>query len=269
MAAYVDTRDREAPHQSDGAKLNQSLPTDRVFLSAQWRWLVMLNWEIDVDAVAPLVPHGTEIDFHDSKTFVSIVGFMFLDTRVLGVPIPFHRNFEELNLRFYVRRKEPGSDSGHKRGVAFVSELVPRWAIAATARWGYNEKYDAVPMRNAIIGGSPDESISVEYRWKFSDHWSRVSATGTGAARPLDADSHEQFIAEHYWGYSQQRDGSTYEYQVKHEPWKIWHATDVRFECDAEKQYGDAFAETLARSPDTAFIANGSEVTVSRPRRIF
>tara|TARA_R110002049_G_scaffold285698_1_gene466682 strand:+ start:63335 stop:64075 length:741 start_codon:yes stop_codon:yes gene_type:complete len=245
----------------------------------------MLNWQIDPELVAPLVPLGTEIDFHDDKTYVSIVGFMFLDTCVLGMPIPFHRNFEELNLRFYVRRlEEPPirSDSAPtiKRGVAFVSELVPRWAIAAVARRGYNEQYDAVPMRHSIVrdanDGSIDNdgsigndgSIDVEYQWKYQGRWNSIAARGSGRASPLVADSHEQFIAEHYWGYSQQRDGSTFEYQVKHVPWNVWQAASFRFDCDVMAQYGDGFAETLSRTPDSAFIADGSAVTVSRPRRI-
>jgi uncharacterized protein YqjF (DUF2071 family) len=231
----------------------------------------MLNWEIDPSIVAPLVPLGTEIDFHQEKTFVSVVGFMFLNTRVLGIPIPFHRNFEELNLRFYLRRIEPASANEEpmiKRGVGFVSELVPRWAIATTARWGYNEKYESVPMRHAIRGGSPGESIGVEYQWKHHGCWHKVSASGEGQAKPTVDGSLEQFIAEHYWGYSGQRDGTTLEYQVKHTPWNVWPATNVHFDCDVAGQYGDQFAESLSREPDSAFIADGSPVTVSRPRRI-
>lgn len=231
----------------------------------------MLNWEIDPHVLAPLVPYGTEIDFHQDKTFVSVVGFLFLQTRVLGVPIPFHRNFEELNLRFYLRRCEhdsSGAEPNVKRGVGFVSELVPRWAIAATARWGYNEKYTSVPMRHAIQGGSPSQPIEVEYQWKSNGRWNRVAARGTGAATPTSDGSPEQFIAEHYWGYSAQRDGTTLEYQVKHPPWNVWPAIEVQYDCDVAAQYGEPFAETLARAPDSAFIADGSPVTVSRPRRI-
>lgn len=247
------------------------LPTDRVFLSARWRTLVMLNWAIDPDLLAPIIPHGTELDFHRDETYISIVGFMFLDTRVLGIPIPFHRNFEELNLRFYVRRNEPAGPEGEhqaKRGVAFISELVPRWAIAKTARWGYNEHYDAVPMRHEIKGGTSDASIEVKYEWKYARRWNQIYAAGPGQAQPLVDGSHSQFIAEHYWGYSQQRDGSTFEYQVKHLPWNVWTATDVVFDCDIENQYGAAFVDTLSRAPDSAFVADGSSVTVSRPRRI-
>ena len=76
----------------------------RPFLTARWEHLAMLNFEIDPQRLAPLVPTGTELDFHEGRTFVSIVGFVFRDTRVRGWAIPRHRDFEELNLRFYVRR---------------------------------------------------------------------------------------------------------------------------------------------------------------------
>ena len=80
----------------------------RPFLTARWRYLAMLNYEVPPEALAPLVPAGTELDSWQGKTFVSVVGFLFLDTRVLGIAIPGHRDFEEVNLRFYVRRKAAG-----------------------------------------------------------------------------------------------------------------------------------------------------------------
>ena len=97
------------------------------FLTADWRYLAMLNYVVDPRLIGPLVPPGTEIDYEDGQTFLSIVGFLFLDTRLLGLPIPLHRNFEEVNLRFYVRKK---SADTWRRGVVFIRELVPRRAIA-------------------------------------------------------------------------------------------------------------------------------------------
>jgi uncharacterized protein YqjF (DUF2071 family) len=70
----------------------------RVFLTAEWRHLAMLNYIIDPALLKPLVPAGTELDFWGGQTYVSMVGFLFLNTRVRGIPIPFHRNFEEINL---------------------------------------------------------------------------------------------------------------------------------------------------------------------------
>ena len=108
-----------------------------IFLTAEWRYLAMLNYAVDPQVLLPRVPAGTELDFFDGQTFVSLVGFLFRDTRVLGLRIPGHQTFEEVNLRFYVRRGANGRtvDGEVRRGVVFVREIVPRWAIAAVARW--------------------------------------------------------------------------------------------------------------------------------------
>ena len=108
--------------------------TRRPFLTACWRHLVMLNFTADPALLEPYVPPGTQLDFHDGRTFLSIVGFRFLNTRILGIPIPFHTNFDEVNLRFYVRRETP---AGPRRGVVFIREIVPRAILrphAAAAR---------------------------------------------------------------------------------------------------------------------------------------
>ena len=107
----------------------------------------MLNYVVDPRLIMPLVPAETEIDFENGETFLSVVGFLFLDTRLLGLPIPLHRDFEEVNLRFYVRRK---SADTWRRGVVFIRELVPRRAIALVARTFYGENYVAVPMKHEI-----------------------------------------------------------------------------------------------------------------------
>ncbi|MFD6447768.1 DUF2071 domain-containing protein [Promicromonospora sp. NPDC060204] len=122
-------------------------PRTGLFLSAEWRRLLMLSYEIDPDALRPLVPRGVELDTWDGRHLVSMVAFQFLDTRLLGVPVPFHRDFDEINLRFYVRRR---ADDGWRRGVVFVKEIVPRWALATVARVVYGEKYVARPMRHRI-----------------------------------------------------------------------------------------------------------------------
>ena len=121
--------------------------TPRVFLTGEWRYLAMLNYRVDAALLEPFVPHGTTLDDWQGTTYVSLVGFLFRDTRVLGVPIPLHRDFEEVNLRFYVRRE---ADGEVRRGVTFIKEIVPRPAIATVARLAYNEPYVALPMRHSI-----------------------------------------------------------------------------------------------------------------------
>lgn len=233
------------------------------FLSAQWRDLVMLNFEADPAVLRPLVPGGTELDAWGGTTYASVVGFLFLDTRVLGIPIPFHRDFEEVNLRFYVRRKGP---EGWRRGVVFVKEIVPRWAIATVARVVYNEQYQALPMRHRITGGGAERSV--EYGWRHAGRWCRVAATTHGEPAPLAPGSEEEFITEHYWGYAAQRGGGTVEYRVEHPSWRVWSARTHALELDAAALYGPAFREALSAAPRSAFVAEGSPVVVRRGVRV-
>jgi uncharacterized protein len=233
------------------------------FLTGGWRSLVMLNWEVDPAILRPYVPRGTELDAWRGRTFVSCVGFLFTGTRLLGIPIPFHRRFEEVNLRFYVGREGP---EGWRRGVCFIRELVPRWWVAFMARAVYNERYLSLPMRHSVDlladGGS------VEYGWKAGGRWCSVGARVSGAPRPLAAGSEEEFITEHYWGYAAQRDGGTVEYRVEHPSWRVWTADDARLDADVAPLYGAEFAAPLAAPPSSAFVADGSEIVVRRARRI-
>ncbi|MDX1944630.1 MAG: DUF2071 domain-containing protein [Pirellulaceae bacterium] len=250
-----------------------------VFLSARWHALAMLNYEIDPAALLPLVPTGVELDAHEGRHFVSMVGFLMLRTRVLGIPVPWHRHFEEVNLRFYVRRMVGGEV---RRGVCFVKEIVPRRAIATTARWFYNEPYVALPMKHALSGpvrqfvehstryrpiAAAAEGFA-EYRWRFAGRWNALSLTHAGEPAALVPGSLEEFIAEHYWGYCQQRDGGTVEYEVVHPPWRVWQGSKPQLDCDAAALYGPQFGRVLDQPPQSAFLADGSEVAVLRPRRI-
>lgn len=236
-------------------------PAGRPFLTAEWRHLLMLNYAVDPALLAPLVPAGTVLDPFGGRILASVVGFLFLDTRVLGLGVPFHRDFEEVNLRFYVRREAP---DGVRRGVVFVKEIVPRRAIAWTARTLYNENYVALPMRHRIAGrGAPDER-SVEYGWKLAGNWFRLRCTAAGeAALPLPG-SEEEFVSEHYWGYARQRDGGTVEYRVEHPRWTVRPATGVSLDGDLAALYGPVFREPLAAPPVSAFLADGSPVVVHR-----
>ncbi len=240
------------------------MPPERRFLTAEWRDLVMLNYEIEPAVLAALVPAGCELDAWDGRTFASVVGFQFLDTRVLGVPIPFHRSFEEVNLRFYVRRR---AEEGWRRGVVFVKEIVPRRAIAAVARAVYGERYVALPMRHAVEG-AVEGATAVRYEWRRGGAWEGLSAEFSAApALPAD-DSEETFITEHYWGYSRQRDGGTVEYQVEHPRWRVRSADRASLDCDVAALYGPGFVEALSAAPTSAFLADGSPVVVRRGRRL-
>jgi uncharacterized protein len=237
----------------------------RPFLTARWESLLLVNWECPERLLEPLVPRGTLLDAWHGRTLVSLVGFLFLDTRLRGIPVPGHRNFEEVNLRFYVRRELP--DGTSRRAVVFVRELVPRRAIAALARRLYNEPYLAVPMSHrrkldAQAGGS------VEYGWRHCGSDFRLGAGVEGPARPPEPGSEAEFVTEHYWGYTRQRDGGTLEYRVEHPPWKVWTPAEARFEGPAAALYGPAFGSVLASPPASAFVALGSEVAVHSGTRL-
>jgi uncharacterized protein YqjF (DUF2071 family) len=238
----------------------------RPFLTAEWRNLLMLNYELEADALRPYVPVGTEPDTWQGRTFVSLVAFLFADTRVLGVPIPGHRTFEEVNLRFYVRRRV-GEEV--RRAVVFIREIVPRVAIATVARLMYNEPYVALPMRHSFgphrKDGIPD---TVEYRWKVGRAWTTVAGTAGPSGQIPNAGSHEEFITEHYWGYTRQRDGGTVEYRVAHPRWRVWPVESRLVATDLSSLYGTAFSSLLNAAPTSAFIADGSAVSVYMPKRL-
>jgi uncharacterized protein len=228
----------------------------RAFLTANWRYLAMLNFVVDPKIVAPLVPPGIEIDFENGETFLSVVGFLFLDTRLLGLPVPVHRDFEEVNLRFYVRKK---SANTWRRGVVFVREFVPRRAIALVARTFYGENYVALPMKHQI--DHTDGKLGVEYSWRRERNWESLKISASGEAETIPIGSHAEFITEHYWGYTGFR-GACSEYRVEHPRWKLWNAGEFEFKADVAALYGEQFVEPLSSSPRSAFIADGSAIKV-------
>ena len=236
----------------------------RVFLSAEWRDLVMVNYEVDAKLLHDYVPPGTVLDSFDGKTYVSLVGFQFRRTRLFGaLPVPFHRDFDEVNLRFYVRHKEGNED---RRGVVFIAEIVPKWAIAKVARIVYGENYIRLPMKHRV--DTTGATVTAEYEWKRSGAWSKIYVHASGPSAPAADGSLEQFITEHYWGYSKQRNGSSLEYRVTHVPWNVWRSTAAGFEGDATGIYGVELGRVLQRRPDSAFIADGSPVSVLTGRKI-
>ena len=216
----------------------------------------MLNFVADPKIVAPLVPPGTEIDFENGETFLSVVGFLFLDTRLLGLPIPLHRDFEEVNLRFYVRKK---SADTWRRGVVFVRELVPKRAIATVARTFYGENYVALPMKHQI--DHVDFKLSVQYSWRRGRKWESLKMNASGEARTIPAGSHAEFITERYWGYTCFRGGCS-EYRVEHPRWRVWNAENFEFNADVATLHGEQFVESLHAAPRSAFIADGSPIQV-------
>ena len=232
---------------------------ESVFLTADWHNLALVNYEVEPDVLAPYVPAGTEIDVWEGRCYVSVVGLRFLKTKLLGMPIPFHRDFPEVNLRFYVRREVDGE---LRRGVVFIKEIVPLHAVTWVARGIYNENYVTLPMREEITADS------FRYEWRSNGRPNRLAVKTCGEWSVPDLDSEASFVAEHYWGYAAQRDGSTLEYEVEHPRWRMAKADAVEYECDVAGLYGEEFVDVLSREPVSAFMAEGSAVVVRRGVRL-
>jgi hypothetical protein len=236
---------------------------NRIFLSTEWRDLVMLNYEIDPVLLRPYVPRGTELDSFEGKTYLSLVGLHFARTKLFGsVSIPFHETFDEVNLRIYVRRRER---SELRRGVTFIREIVSLPAVTLVARIAYAENYMTLPLRHSI--NLTESGGSIEYSWESKRQQFRIHAQTEGTPSRATEGSLEQFISEHYWGYTQRRYNSL-EYHVSHDPWHIWRATNATFEGDGHILYGSEFGSVLSQPPRSAFIADGSPVLVYAARRL-
>ena len=249
------------PGTGADARRSKSAKKPGVFLKAQWLNLVMLNYAVDPGVLNRFVPVGTELDSFDGLTYVSLIGFEFNRTRMAGVSVPLHSSFEEVNLRFYVRR-------GSRRGVVFIGELVPKRAVVAVARLAFGENYACVPMSHAIREQAGTDAIAAEYSWgSGTSRCTMQLETGGRAFLPAEG-SLSQFITEHYWGYAARPGAGSLEYEVEHPRWLVREATRAGFAGDAEPYYGREFAEVLASEPNSAFLAEGSTVTVFKGTRI-
>lgn len=233
----------------------------KVFLTAEWRNLIMLSYAVEPALLEPFVPAGTQLDAFQQRTYLSLIGFEFNQSRLLGLRVPLHQAFEEVNLRFYVKRQG-------RRGVVFLRELVPKPAVAALARFAYRENYSCVPMAHSAVIGPDGEPEKVEYSWKLGTAGCRMELEAAGSACLPAEGSEEQFISEHYWGYAARRGLGCLEYEVHHPPWRLWKARRAAFTGDASSLYGEHFAPILTRQPDSAFLAEGSAVTVYRGTKI-
>ena len=223
----------------------------------------MANYVIDPLLLKPYLPVKTELDLYEGSCFVSLIGFMFEQTTVRGIRIPFHINFEEVNLRFYVRFKENGI---WKRGAVFIKEIVPKRAITFVANTLYNEKYITLPMKHHYRAG--DNEISLGYHWKYQGVWNKLEAVTEKEPVIMQPGSKEEFIAEHYWGYSRYNALTTIEYGVEHVPWRVHAVKNYTISCDFEKLYGGAFGFMNDQIPDSVFMAKGSPISILSKRKI-
>ncbi len=241
------------------------------FLTAEWRKLIMAQYAIDPATLSPWLPPGVELDLYRNRCYVSLVGFLFDRVRVLGLPVPFHTRFAEVNLRFYVARIAP--DGTRRRGVVFIREFVPRAAITIIANSLYEEPYATLPMRYTIAS-TPTE-LNVSYAWSHANRWHSLAVEASPSPQPIAPDSEEEFITEHYFGYTRRTRGllsrasaRTSEYGVLHPRWSTYPIRSHTIQLDTAALYGPAFADLANRPPDNILLAEGSAVAVLPGRRL-
>ena len=234
------------------------------FLTARWENIIMANYKIDPDLLQPYLPHGVVLDTYDNAAYVSLVGFMFVNTSLFRVPIPFFGSFEEVNLRFYVKRVD-GAEV--KRGVVFINETVPFQVVATLANKLYREHYISIPTRHA--NKRSDHSEFVQYEWNRKDRWNRMEVNVGNNTEAMQPGSIEEFIFEHYYGYNKFDQQLSQEYRVNHPRWKVNPVIDYKIDCDFGAMYGDAFSVLNGLQPDSVIMSKGSAVSIDWKRRRF
>ena len=233
------------------------------FLRAEWNNLIMANYVVPKEILLPYLPYKTEVDSFEGNAYVSLVGFMFLNTKVLGLSIPMHVNFEEVNLRFYIKYNDHGA---WKKGVVFIKEIVPKMAISFIANNLYGEKYSTMNMKHFHIDNGAN--LEAGYEWSFKNKWNKMSAVTNKRSKKIIPGSCENFFANHYWGYSKYSETKTYEYHVEHPLWETLKVLSYSVDCDFGSLYGDEFSFLNNEKPKTVFMTKGSEIRVHHKKAL-
>jgi uncharacterized protein YqjF (DUF2071 family) len=234
------------------------------FLKAEWRKLVMFNYAVEPSLLLPWVPAHTQLDLWEGTCYISLVGFMFHETRIKGFKIPWHINFEEINLRFYVKYNDP--ETGPKRGVVFIREIVPKSMISWVANTLYRESYITLPMKHSWAIN--DHQLKVEYGLKKNKDWFHFGVTAKNSPQDLVNKSETEFITEHFWGYVKWDQRSTNEYEVGHPRWLTYPLIQHEINVDFGRIYGPEFSFLTTTKPKSVYLAEGSEIFVNKGKII-
>lgn len=226
-------------------------------LLAEWNNVVMANYRVPKELLLPYVPYGTEPDFFEGEAYISLVAFMFLNTRIRNFSVPFHTDFEEVNLRLYVKSMDRGN---WKKGVVFIKEIVPKPAITFIANTVFGQKYATMKMRHSH--GDSGEFLQVGYEWNFQNKWNQLSVKSAKKSLPILPSSYEEFIADRYWGFAKYKDTKTYVYEVQRPRWEILPVISHSIDCDFGALYGEEFSFLNDAHPKSVLITKGSEIRI-------
>jgi uncharacterized protein YqjF (DUF2071 family) len=236
----------------------------KTFLTAEWQNLIMVNYEIDPKYLTPYLPKGVNLDYYNGKTYISLVGFLFKDSSLFKIPIPLFGTFEEINLRFYVTRKI-GNEV--KRGVVFINETVPNKTVAWVANKLYKEHYTSIPTKHKWKIDAKYKEI--EYQWMVNKKWNRLKVIANTNALKMKVGSIEEFIFEHYFGYTKVNTTQSIEYKVNHPSWYVNEIKDYTVNCDFCDFYGKNFEILNSTKSHSIMLAEGSAVSIDWKRHQF
>jgi len=228
------------------------------FLVADWQKLIFVNYEVDPSILLPYLPKGLELDGYKGKYYISFVTMRFNNTRVLGIPFPFHTRFEEVNLRFYVKRKL--LDNSWRKGVIFISEIVPKPMITWIAKALYNESYQTLKLDHRWDIQRNTQTIN--YNIFKQGHKNSISIKTNHNNEMIAHNSLKKFIIERYFGYTSNRKNRVIEYEVIHTPWKTSDIHNQDININFEQLYGKTFSFLNTQPPESIYFTEGSKTTV-------
>ena len=231
------------------------------FLKANWEHIIMANYEINPEILVPFLPKGVTLDLFEGKAYVSLVGFMFKKTKLFNMPIPWLGTFEEINLRFYVKRNEGASI---KRGVVFINETIPYKLVAWMANKLYKEHYTVVPTKHNF--NKTEQNQQLKFEWLLNKKWNSILVETETQSKAMEPNSFEEFIYEHYYGYTKVNESATEEYRLQHPSWAVYKVNDYKIDCHFSEMYGDPFSVLNHTQPRAVFVAKGSSVKVAWKR---
>ena len=225
----------------------------KVFLTANWEYLLLVNYAVPQSILAPLLPKDCDLTLWNNQAFISIVGFQFNNTRVFKVKWPYFTHFLEINLRFYLNYKG-------KKAVRFIREYVPSYLIAEIARRTYNEPYKKRKIEASFE--KTKETLRLEYRMPIKDHPFIINAKADNKPYIPNKSSAEYFFKEHDLGIGHTKKGRTLLYDVYHPEWRVFPIKTSFVKIDWKFFFGSKFSFLNNSQPDSVFLAEGSKVKV-------
>ena len=232
-------------------------------LTCEWRKLAFANYIVPPEILEKYLPAYTKLDYFNGNCFVSLVGFQFQNVQIAGIKVPLHTNFEEINLRFYVKRFDGAQ---WKKGTVFISEIADKTALSTMANSIFHENYQTLPTKQEVEEG--DEFLKTRYSWLHDEEWQHIEVKSTTIASPMARDSEEEFLLHRLWGYGKHSEKETNEYHFSHPSWHTYGVQEFSIKVDFTRVFGSEFNILSSAIPHSVMLAEGSSVSAEGRTKI-